>query len=101
MHAQETFINAALKAGILQDCIEPLVAMNLANAKNDVNTRKVVSAFLQKEFIKNPHVLKLFYEFARELAYEFLVDLIFDTTSDIENAKNNDMDALVKVLFKD
>lgn len=99
MNAIKKFLEAACETGILQDVMNGLLLTGMVE-RNDDNARKVVSMFLQEQFIKNPNVLKAFNDFAREAAYEILVDMLFDMAKKKQRVLNNDPDMLIKILFK-
>ena len=99
MKSAEKFLEVACEAGILQDVMNGLIRTGMVNNDNK-NARKVVSMFLQEQFIKNPNVLKAFNDFAREAAYEILVDMLFDMAKKKQRVLNNDPDMLIKILFK-
>lgn len=99
MKSAENFFEVACEAGILQDVMNGLILTGMVDC-NDDNARKAASMALHKQFIKNPNVLKAFNDFAREAAYEALVDTLFETAKKKQSVLNNDPDVFIKILFK-
>lgn len=99
MTATEKFVEAACNAGILQSVMNGMILTGIAE-HNDTVTRKAVSAILQKQLIENPTVLKAFNDFAREVAYEVLIDNLFKVADIKQKVLNNDPDIFIKILFK-
>ena len=99
MKSAENFLEVACEAGILQNVMNGLILTGMVDNDNK-DARKAVSMFLQEQFIKNPNILKAFNDFAREAAYEILVEVLFKMAKNKRDEGVNDLDAIIKILFK-
>lgn len=99
MNATDKFFEVACEAGILQSIVNAMIVTGLVEHNNE-DSHKAVSVALQKEFLMNSKVLKAFNDFAREAAYESVIENLFDAAKKKQGVLRNDPDVFIKILFK-
>lgn len=99
MNATDKFFEVACEAGILQNIVNGMIVTGLVEHNNE-DSHKAVSVALQKEFLMNTKVLKAFNDFAREAAYESVIEKLFSAAKKKQRVLNNDPDMFIKILFK-
>ena len=99
MNATDKFFEVACEAGILQNIVNGMIVTGLVDYNNE-DSHKAVSVVLQKEFLMNAKVLKAFNDFAREVAYESVIEKLFNAAKKKQRVLNNDPDMFIKILFK-
>lgn len=99
MNATDKFFEVACEAGILQNIVNGMIVTGLVEHNNE-DSHKAVSVALQKEFLMNAKVLKAFNDFSREVAYESVIEKLFNAAKKKQRVLNNDPDMFIKILFK-